>query len=101
MSLVVSSRLLRQDVEVEPQEFILAKNSETGFFSLSDDQSSVPNGGYLCYLDSSPKLPSQLLANHVANRVKMLSSPDEVLNVLLVRAKCSKLSPKVPLDGAL
>lgn len=61
----------------------------------------MPEGGYLCYLDSSPKLPSCLLANHVADRVKALTSPEQVLNVLLIRAKCSKLSPKVPLDGAL
>lgn len=30
-----------------------------------------------------------------------MTSPEQVLNVLLIRAKCSKLSPKVPLDGAL
>ena len=33
--------------------------------------------------------------------MKNLGSPEDVLNVLLIRAKCSKLSPKVPLDGAL
>ena len=63
--------------------------------------SVVPPGGYLCFLDSSPKLPSSLLANHIAYRVRGLSNPDDTLNVLLIRAKCSKLSPKVPLDGAL
>ena len=99
MSQVVSGRLLRQDVEVEPQEFVLAL--ENGAFKLVEDGSVVPEGGYLCYLDSSPKLPSSLIANHVADRVKSLASPEQVLNVLLIRAKCSKLSPKVPLDGAL
>ena len=74
---------------------------ENGQFGLLEDGSPVPEGGYLCYLDSSSKLPSSLLANHVADRVKNLTSPDQVLNVLLIRAKCSKLSPKVPLDGAL
>ena len=99
MSQAVSARLLRQDFEIEPQEFLL--KNEDGAFSLLEDGAPVPQGGYLCYLDSSPKLPSSLLANHVADRVKSLSSPDQVLNVLLIRAKCSKLSPKVPLDGAL
>ena len=61
----------------------------------------MPQGGYLCFLDTSPKLPSSLLGNHVADRVKNLASPEDALNVLLIRAKCSKLSPKVPLDGAL
>ena len=74
---------------------------ENGAFSLIEDGSPVPADGYLCYLDSSPKLPSSLLANHVADRVKSLTSPEQVLNVLLIRAKCSKLSPKVPLDGSL
>ena len=101
MSQVVSARLLRDNVEVEPQEFILGIDSSSGHFSLLEDGSPVPDGGYLCFLDSSPKLPSSLIANHVADRVKNFTSPDQVLNVLLIRAKCSKLSPKVPLDGAL
>ena len=33
--------------------------------------------------------------------MKNLGSPEDVLNVLLIRAKCSKLSPNVPLDRAL
>lgn len=61
----------------------------------------MPQGGYLCFLDSSPKLPSSLLGNHVADRVRKISNPDETLNVLLIRSKVSKLSPEVKLDGAL
>ena len=74
MSQVVSTRLLRQDVEMEPQEFLVS--SENGVFSLIEDGALVPEGGYLCYLDSSPKLPSSLLANHISDRVKSLSSPE-------------------------
>ena len=61
----------------------------------------MPQGGYLCFLDTSPKLPSSLLANHVSDRVKALSGPDQTLNVLLIREKVSKLSEKVTLDGSL
>ena len=37
MSEVVSAHLLRQDVEMEPQEFILAKDATTGTFSFVSD----------------------------------------------------------------
>lgn len=42
-----------------------------------------------------------MLGNHVSDRVKSLRSPDDTLNVLLIRSKVSKLSPQVSLDGAL
>ena len=58
-------------------------------------------GGYLCFLDSSPKLPSSLLANHVSKRVKNLAIGDSTLNVLLIREKVSKLSQRLTLDNSL
>ena len=58
-------------------------------------------GGYLCFLDSSPKLPSSLLANHVSKRVKSLAIGDSTLNVLLIREKVSKLSQRLSLDNSL
>ena len=67
----------------------------TGNLEVETDplkQGLVPQGGYLCFLDTSPKLPSSLLANHVSDRVKALSGPDQTLNVLLIREKVSKLS---------
>ena len=68
---------------------------------MAEDGSQVTEGGYLCYLDSSPKLPSSLLGNHIADRVLQLRHPEQVLNVLLIRSKVSKLSPAVSLDAAL
>ena len=60
----------------------------------------VPEGGYLCFLDPSPKLPSNLLANHVCGRVKQYRN-GETLNVLLIREKISKLSKEVTLKTSL
>ena len=102
MTQAVSAHLLRQDVEHEPQEFVLGANDGDLFVKTDPAAQAVVNqGDFLCFLDSSPRLPSSLLANHVADRVKRLSQPDQILQVVLIRAKCSKLSPKVPLDGAL
>ena len=64
------------------------------------DFGSIPEGGYLCFLDPSPKLPSNLLINHVSRRVKQLKN-GAVLNVLLVREKISKLSKQVTLKTSL
>lgn len=79
---------------------MLARDATSGLFSLSDD-TNVAQDGYLCFLDSSPKLPSTMLGNHVADRVMSLQMFEDTLNVLLIRAKVSKLSPEVSLDGAL
>ena len=80
---------------------MLSRDAASGAFQMGEDGSLVTEGGYLCYLDSSPKLPSSLLANHIADRVLQLSTSEQVLNVLLIRSKVSKLSPAVSLDGAL
>ena len=62
--------------------------------------STIPEDGYLCFLDPSPKLPSNLLANHVSRRVKQLKN-GKALNVLLIREKISKLSKQVTLKTSL
>ena len=79
-------------MQIEPQVFVIKPGAE-GFELVDDAQEylSVPEGGYLCFLDPSPKLPSNLLANHVCERVKQCKN-GETLNVLLIREKVSKLS---------
>lgn len=39
MSQVVSARLLRKEVELEPQEFVLERDAASGAFSISEDAS--------------------------------------------------------------
>jgi len=51
---------------------------------------SVP-GGYLCFIDPSPQLPSRLVVNHILNHF-IKNEDAETLNVLLIREKLSKLS---------
>ena len=69
--------------------------------SDAGQSSVVPPGGYLCFLDSSPKLPSSLLANHIAYRVRGLSNPDDTLNVLGLFDCCRELMVDDNRDGAL
>ena len=71
MAKVVSERLLRDSVQVEPQAFVIKPGAQ-GYELVDNAQEflAVPSGGYLCFLDPSPKLPSDLLANHVCGRVK-------------------------------
>ena len=63
-------------------------------FSLQSDQSTpLAEGGYLCFLDPSPKLPSQLVANYMI--AHFAKTGQTKLNVVLVREKLSKLSDSV------
>lgn len=55
----------------------------------------LPEGGYLCFLDPSPKLPSALVANFVMRHYE--TSGAKNLNVVLIREKLSKLSEAVSL----
>ena len=80
----------------------MIKPGENGFELVENDNEflNVPTGGYLCFLDPSPKLPSNLLANHACGRVKQYKN-GETLNVLLIREKISKLSSSVSLKTSL
>lgn len=101
IALVVQQRLLRDSVQIEPQAFAI-KPCSNGYELVEDPSEffAVPAGGYLCFLDPSPKLPSSLLTNHVAGRVKKFKN-GETLNVLLIREKVSKLSNSVNLKTSL
>jgi ubiquitin-like modifier-activating enzyme ATG7 len=101
MAKVIQERLLRESVQVEPQAFVIKPGAQ-GYELVDNPQEFlvVPAGGYLCFLDPSPKLPSNLLANHVSGRVKQLKN-GETLNVLLIREKVSKLSKEVNLKTSL
>ena len=80
----------------------MIKQGANGFELVENDNEflAVPQGGYLCFLDPSPKLPSNLLANHACGRVKQYKN-GETLNVLLIREKVSKLSKQVSLKTSL
>ena len=101
MAQVVQERLLRDSQQTEPQAFAL-KITDGKFEVINDENlfGTIPEDGYLCFLDPSPKLPSNLLTNHVCRRVKQLKD-GKALNVLLIREKISKLSKQVTLKTSL
>ena len=97
---MIQERLLRQEVDCEPQEFVVAPKDGV---LVADDSGEVPDDGYLCFLDPSSKLPSNLLANRVSDRVRSLAKieGDKELKVILIRGQISKLSKEVSLKKSL